>query len=98
MGPSPRPSPASDGERVILSQFIGFMLLIRSFGSAIERSSKRQRTAALQNLAEGVAGAPSRQRLGVRLSSAAFVIPFARAGPYVALMRLVFRVQLLLNR
>ena len=40
---------------------------------ANERRSKRQRTAALQDLAEGVARNPSRQRLGVRLSSAAFV-------------------------
>src|SRR6266850_538054 len=39
---------------------------------ANERRSKRQRTAALQELAEGVARNPSRQRLGVRLSSAAF--------------------------
>ena len=37
------------------------------------RRSKRQRTAALQDLAEGVTRNLSRQRLGVRLSSAAFV-------------------------
>ena len=40
---------------------------------ANDRKSKRQRTAALQNLAEEVARNLSRQRLGVRLSSAAFV-------------------------
>jgi hypothetical protein len=34
--------------------------------------SKRQRTAALHDLAEEVARNPSRPRLGVRLSSAAF--------------------------
>ena len=39
---------------------------------ANERKPKRQGTAALQNLAEGVARNASRQRHGVRLSSAAF--------------------------
>src|SRR6266478_1840661 len=37
----------------------------------VRKQQKRQRTAALQNLAEGVARNPPRQRLGVRLSSAA---------------------------
>ncbi len=41
---------------------------------ANEPRPKRQRTAALQNLAEGVACNRSRQRLGVPLSSAAFVL------------------------
>jgi len=41
-----------------------------------ELKSKRQRTAALQDLAEGIVRNPPRQRLGVRLSSAAFVAPF----------------------
>src|SRR5262249_16508989 len=36
-----------------------------------DRKQKRQRTAALQDLAEGAARNSSRQRLGVRLSSAA---------------------------
>src|SRR5882724_10113304 len=39
--------------------------------SAYGCGEKRQRTAALQDLAEGAACVPSRQRLGVRLSSAA---------------------------
>jgi outer membrane protein len=50
---------------------------VSSTDSANEGRSKRQRTAALQDLAERVARAPSRQRLGVRLSSAAFAA-FAR--------------------
>jgi len=37
------------------------------------REKKRQRTAALQNLADGIARRRTRQRLGVRLSSAAFL-------------------------
>src|SRR5437868_13541634 len=40
-----------------------------------EWNSKRQRTAALQDLAEEREHHPSRQRLGVRLSSAAFLTP-----------------------
>src|SRR5689334_21017065 len=40
-------------------------------GACGRKQRKRQRTAALQNLAEGVARYPARQRLGVRLSSAA---------------------------
>src|SRR5882724_9321913 len=40
---------------------------------------KRQRTAALQNLAEGVARDPSRRRFGVRLSSAALTFVRWRA-------------------
>src|SRR5262245_13738689 len=43
-------------------------------------TSKRQRTAALQDLAERVACVPSRQRLGVRPSSSAF-----RAGAIQAM-------------
>src|SRR5689334_125667 len=38
-----------------------------------ENRRKRQRTAALQDLADGVARQPARQRPGVRLSSAALV-------------------------
>jgi hypothetical protein len=46
----------------------------RRIPPANELRSKRLRTAALQDLAEGIACDPSRQRLGVRLSSAAFVV------------------------
>ncbi len=40
---------------------------------ANKQKSKRQRTAELHDLAEEATRNPSRQRLGVRLSSAAFV-------------------------
>jgi hypothetical protein len=44
----------------------------RCDGLSERPQKKRQRTAALQNLADGEARAKTRQRLGVRLSSAAF--------------------------
>jgi hypothetical protein len=55
-----------------------------------ERQGKRQRTAALQNLAEGVARNPSRQRLGVRLSSAALIcVRSHREFPQLQALRIV---------
>jgi len=51
---------------------------------ASEGRPKRQRTAALQDLAEGVALPPSRQRPGVRLSSAAFIALRPSRGTFVA--------------
>jgi hypothetical protein len=44
---------------------------MRSDGTCQRAEAERQRTAALQNLAAGVAREKARQRLGVRLSSAA---------------------------
>jgi len=55
---------------------------------ANDRKPKRQRTAALQNLAEEVARSLSRQRLGVRLSSAAFVASI-RAALFDGLMTIL---------
>jgi len=52
------------------------------------RRQKRQRTAALQNLAEVVTRSLSRQRLGVRLSSAAFVASI-RAALFDGLMTIL---------
>jgi hypothetical protein len=56
-----------------------------------EQKSKRQRTAALQNLAEGQALIDARQRLGVRLSSAAFGRFSARVcfHSHVTLLKLI---------
>ena len=54
-------------------RFFGATLPETNPETAGVRESKRQRTAALQDLAEGLAHEWSRQCLGVRLSSAAFV-------------------------
>src|SRR6266850_2513246 len=49
-----------------------FMRLSRCGSGTRQSGVKRQRTAALQNLADRVAYGIARQRFGVRLSSAAF--------------------------
>jgi hypothetical protein len=66
----PRTAAVSETSR---SKVHGSNARLQNVEAANERKSKRQRTAALQDLSEGVARNPSRQRLGVRLSSAAFV-------------------------
>src|SRR5258708_5510961 len=56
------------------------MPMNRGTNAGLSQQQKRQRTAALQDLAEAVARDPSRQRLGVRLSSAA--VPSVRRQEY----------------
>jgi predicted dehydrogenase len=54
------------------SAFVALGRIFNALARVGRKQPKRQRTVALQDLAEGVACNPSRQRLGVRLSSAAF--------------------------
>jgi hypothetical protein len=84
------------GERVKAWRFMVPLHVSRMLMLPTNGVSKRQRTAALQDLAEEGADNLSRQRLGVRLSSAAFVararVCVRRDAPFRGFMLLLIGV------
>jgi hypothetical protein len=99
--PFPLTPSLSLGERVKARRFMVPLHVSRMLMGPANGVSKRQRTAALQDLSEEGADNLSRQRLGVRLSSAAFVararVCVRRNAPFLGFTLLFLGVWVLLT-